>query len=144
MKSIVIFFTSVKAALLLLVISLSAFITVITVTSPLAVGPAGAMAAFLLMYSFFFSLFVVMVHVYYWLRFRNTLPHPVNSTAIGDANGAVQQRPRPSTRAISAAAAWAIAPIIILALRSIGQLDAVSIVLLLLFEGLATVYVFRR
>lgn len=123
--------TSLAVASLLLVVSLMSLVLVFVFTSPLAVGPVGAMAVFLLLYVCFFASFLVAVHAFFRIRYHHN-------------QEAQASRPQPDGRVITAAAAWAIAPIILLALHSIGQLDGASVFLLALFELLATVYVFRR
>lgn len=128
------FLNSLPAAALLLVLTLAALIGVIVTVSPLSAGPAGAMAVFLLMYLCFFALFLVGAHIYFLLRYRQDAPDEQHAP----------QRPAPSSRVVAATATWAIAPIIILALSSLQQLDTVSVILLIVFEILASVYVFRR
>lgn len=99
-------------------------------TSPIGLGPAGMLMAFGVFYIWFLALFMGVAHVV---------------RAVRRAHDEQDERRRFITgRAVVLAASWAFAPLILLALQSIGQLYIASIGLVLLFELLATVYIIRR
>lgn len=121
------FFYSVRFTLGLMVSSLVGVILIMLNTSPLGLGPAGMLLAFAAFYLWFFSLFLGGVHVTKTLR-----RHEDNAPSFMTG------------RLIMLSAAWAFAPLILLALQSIGQLEVVSLGLVILFEVLISVYIIKR
>lgn len=124
------FLLSAYFALGLILTSLLGVIFIVTTTSPIELGPAGMLTAFGGFYLWFLALLLGVAHI---IR------------AMTSRGASEEERQRTITsRAVMLAAAWAFAPLIMLALQSIGQLDIVSVGLVLVFEVLATVYIVRR
>jgi hypothetical protein len=111
------------ALLLAIIFSMQSF-------SPLEAGPAGILFVFLLIYGFFLS--IAYLAVYWgsrimtragWLRKDNVVNH---------------------RRAYYIASVVSCLPVFLLAIKSIGQLRPLDILLSVIFVALATFYVVRR
>lgn len=124
------FLLSAHFSLGLMAASFIGVIFIVATTSPIALGPAGMLAAFGIFYVWFFALFMGGAQVTRALRSQH-IPEEEGQRFI-------------TGRAVMLSAAWAFAPLIMLALKSIGQLDAISFSLVIIFEVLASVYIIRR
>ncbi len=112
--------------------------TILIVTSPLTLGPAGMLGAFLVFYVIFFSCMLLGLHAF--ISFKSRKQRTIDTDDAIDKKQILYL----NLRQLSFAATWAFAPLIILALQSIGQLDMVSLLLLVIFECLATFYILKR
>lgn len=123
---------SSKAILIYIIVTFSGVLLVMNYTSPIELGPSGMLAAFAVYYAWFFALFMGLAHVIRVARYRSGESDDADqSTAI-------------SGRAVMLAAVWGFAPLVVVALQSIGQLDVISIGLVLLFEAIASIYIIKR
>lgn len=117
------------------VLSALVLFVVLQITSPSTIHPVGLLGVFILLYV---TVGVVTLYVlYYGSR--------AVSRAIASMNGS---RGRPSTltmqRAYIYATVIALAPVILLGMRSVGSYGVVDLVLVLLFEVIACFYIWRR
>lgn len=127
-KRTMMFLLSAKAALLYIVTSFIGVLLVMYNTSPIELGPSGMLAAFTVFYVWFFAMLLGVSHVVHAIRHKSDEGLP----------------PVLSGRAVMLSSVWAFAPLVALALQSIGQLDALSIGLVILFEILASIYIWKR
>lgn len=124
------FFLSVRFTLGSILFSFVGVVLVMTYTSPISLGPTGMLVAFAVFYVWFLTLFLGVAHIV---------------RAVTGRHASEEEKQRTITaRAVTLAAVWAFAPLICLALQSIGQLDVISIALVVLFEALAMVYIVKR
>jgi len=122
---------SSKAILIYIIVTFSGVLLVMNYTSPIELGPSGMLAAFTVYYAWFFALFMGLAHVIRVARYRSGESDADQISAI-------------SGRAVMLAAVWGFAPLVVVALQSIGQLDVISIGLVLLFEAIASIYIIKR
>lgn len=122
-------FSSFGFVFTIFIASLVGVIFVLQLTSPLKLGPQ----AMLFVYgSFYILLFTTMLLI---LRIKQTLKNRHSSKQD------VEDLQSPS---LLLSALFALGFLIILALRSIGQLDIISFLLVVLFEGIAYFYIVKR
>ncbi len=108
--------------------SLAMLITMLNLTSPLEVGPAGTLLIFVLMYLFFASMLYTI-----------TLSLTLFSLHLIGLKRDVKKQKLYYLTSITA-----LGPVFLLALNSIGQLDLKDFVLVFLLISIACFYVTRR
>jgi hypothetical protein len=117
-------------------ISLGGVLFILISTSPLDLGPQGMLLAYGTFYLLFFTTALLCIRLWRGLRRRLQPDREV--------------RPIPVTHRYSTgthvmlAALFALGLLIMLALRSIGQLDIVSLLLVVAFEAIACFYILKR
>ena len=117
------------AFLVPLALLLSAIFVMRTI-SPLEAGPAGILIVFIFIYGFFLSISYLAVFWGSRLFVRLGWLHHRNSVN--------------AKRSYYIASVLSCLPVFLLAIRSIGQLRLLDVVLSIIFVGLATFYVIRR
>lgn len=124
-------------AFLLLIISVGGVIIIFISTSPANLGATGMLFAFGLFYILFFAIFLLLIHIVQivFVRHRTQLK--------GDELKPIR-RQLPGGKHYAIAVTLAFAPVILIALRSIGQLDAMSAFLVAMFEIVAIIYILKR
>ena len=117
--------TLIAAALLVLVLQ---------TTNPSTVGPLGLLATFLLLYVVFMGCVTELIWVgsklIAWLSRRVRTRRPLHAMSLA--------------RSYYFATVWALAPVMMLAMQSIGSLGFYEFILILVFLGVGTLYVSRR
>ena len=114
------------AVFLLPVLLFGSLLFFMNITSPLRAGPAGILAVFVLVYLLVATLFYAIATLF------------LNLVGYGRASQ------EPSRRVYYSASILAFAPVFLLAMRTLGQLDLKDFVLVALFVVIATFYVLRR
>lgn len=112
------------------------FVTLIS-TSPAGLGATGMLFAFSIFYIFFFTFFLLLLHILQIIFIR------AQPKASGDEFQYTYKN-LPIGRQYSISITLAFAPVILIALRSIGQLDLTSAVLVTVFELVAIFYILKR
>ena len=115
---------------LIFIASLVGVIFVLQTTSPLKLGPQAMLLAYGSFYLLLFTTMLLLLRV--WSFFKNSFMQTKQTTE------------QPRELSVMLAALFALGFLIILALQSIGQLDIVSCLLVLLFEGIACFYILKR
>lgn len=110
------------ALLFAFVLSTGGLLSVMNFFNPLDIGPYGLLSFFLLLY---FSVYFALLLVY--RAASRILPWRFDFYAI-----------------LLAIALVSVAPVMLLALSTLGQLKLTDGILVLLFEGIAIFYIFRR
>lgn len=125
------FLLSAHFTLGLMAISFVGVGSIVFSTSPVTIGPAGMLLAFGIFYVWFWALLMGLAHVLraFWAKPQDDFG---------------ENRRTLSVRSVMLVAAWALVPLILLALQSIGQLYFASVGLVLLFGVLASIYIVRR
>ena len=112
-------------------------ILVLNLTTPAAAGPVGILAVFVLIYLASFCALMLFAKLLE-LIWRAVRP-PTGETVVAG------ERARASrTRVTLIAAVLSLVPIFLISLNSIGQLNFVDVVLIVLIEALAVFYLARR
>lgn len=117
-------------------IALAAILLVTTMTDPISVGPGGILVLFLLVYIFWAGLFFTVIHLgigltsRFIIKYRKTVT--VRSMQIG------------VRKAYYIASALAFAPVLFLAMNSLGQLQLRDVALVLVFMSLIIFYIVKR
>jgi hypothetical protein len=105
---------------------LGLLLAVLNVTNPLQAGPLSILAVFILLYVFIFSVLSALLHLFH----------------------AVLKMIRPQSqsfrRGYYIASVLALAPVLLVALNTLGQLGMLEIILILLLVGLGCFYMVRR
>jgi hypothetical protein len=105
------------------------------VSNPVDIGPAGILSVFILIYLFFASCFFVLLHfgvgiLSRLVAKRRTIDHRHWQIGVH--------------RAYYIASALAFAPVVLLAMNSVGQLQARDVILVFVLEVLAIFYIVKR
>ena len=116
--------------------ALAALVLVLTLTDPISVGPGGILVVFLLVYIFWAGLFFTVLHLGLGLLSRFIIQHRRSVTARS-----LQVSVR---KAYYIASALAFAPVLFLAMNSLGQLQVRDIGLVLVFMLLIIFYIIKR
>ncbi len=124
-------------AAVLFLSSICGVLIVLGTTSPASLGATGMLFAFGLFYIFFFAIFLLFIHIIQILFIRRQLK--INDDEFKTIRGQISL-----SRHYSIAATLAFAPVILMALRSIGQLDMMSTALVTAFEIVAIFYILKR
>jgi hypothetical protein len=105
------------------------------VSNPVDIGPGGILIVFVLIYLFFMSSFFVILHFGVGLLGRFVS----SRRSIDQRHWQVGVR-----RAYYIASALAFAPVVLLAMQSVGQLQARDVLLVTILEILAIFYIVKR
>ena len=105
------------------------------VSNPVDIGPAGILSVFILIYLFFASCFFVLLHfgvgiLSRLVAKRRTIDHRHWQIGVH--------------RAYYIASALAFAPVVLLAMNSVGQLQTRDVILVFVLEVLAIFYIVKR
>ena len=116
-------------------VCLGALFVLFNISNPVDIGPAGILLVFILIYLLFASSFFILLHfgvgvVSHLVAKTKTIDH--RHWQIG-----VQ-------RAYYIASALAFAPVILLAMQSVGQLQLRDVILVTILEALAIFYIVKR
>jgi hypothetical protein len=101
-------------------------ITVLNMTNPLQTGPLSILAVFALLYVFVLSVLCALLHLF------SAVLHMIRPQS------------RPLKQGYYVASVVALAPVLLVALNTLGQLGVLEVVLILLLVGLGCFYMLRR
>lgn len=109
---------------------------VLNATDPVSAGPGGILVVFLLIYIFWASLFFTILHLGLGVASRLIIKYRRSVTQRSLQVGV--------RKAYYIASALAFAPVLFLAMNSLGQLQARDIILVLSFMSLIIFYIIKR
>lgn len=128
--------SSTLFALILFLISLFGIFLMFANISPAELEAMGMLAAFGLFYICFLGLFLLIIHILQ-IVFVNRKTKMAQVKEVRTSSLSMG-------KLFGIASTLAFAPIILIALRSIGQLDLISASLVILFEVVAIFYILKR
>ena len=116
-------------------VCLAALFVLFNVSNPVDIGPGGILFVFVLIYALFASSFFILLHFGVGIVSRlvsrtKTIDHRHWQIGVH--------------RAYYIASALAFAPVIILAMQSVGQLQLRDVILVTVLEALAIFYIVKR
>lgn len=115
--------------------ALAALFVIFNTTDPVSIGPIGILAVFVLVYFLCLDLIFICLHAMHRLKARLAARGTV---AAGPA------RPAHYRRSYYIASVVAFAPVFLLAMQTIGQLQLRDIALVVVFITIAVFYVAKR
>lgn len=116
---------------------LAALFFIMNMTNPSDSGPAGIAVVLLLIYGLCFGVVMLVAII---LRFVVGLFRTEKDEAVND----LAKNARSDKRLVTISAALAVAPILVISLNSIGQIDYIDIALITATEAVAVFYIARR
>ncbi len=122
-------------AVLLPFISIGSLFVIFNLSNPVDIGPGGILVVFVLIYLFFASSFFVIMHL--GVRLLSRLV--ASRKSIDHRHWTIEVR-----RAYYIASALAFTPVVLLAMQSVGQLQARDVLLVALLEILTIFYIVKR
>jgi hypothetical protein len=114
-------------------LSTALLISLMNLTGPSDFGIAGIFLVLLAVYLFFFSLFVMIARLTEAVRkfFANDVRNTTTASRYG-------------RRSLFVSAALAFAPLLLISLNSLGQMQAWYLLLVLVFEGVAIFFIVKK
>lgn len=107
---------------------------IMQVTNPNSAGPAGILAVFFLSYVVIFGLLTRLIHIAGWLAAKLMAPARLRRPV----------RPLSLPHAAYIASIVAMAPVMLMAISSVGKLGVYEVFLVIAFVGLGIFYVEKR
>jgi hypothetical protein len=104
-------------------------------TSPNGIGPGGVLITFVLIYALCLNIIFIFLHT----GLSQLSKLAIYKTYVGQRQWNIGVK-----RAYYIASILAFAPVLLLGVQSIGQLDVKDVILVVVFMALATVYIVRR
>ncbi|HEX6462336.1 MAG TPA: hypothetical protein VFZ58_03630 [Candidatus Saccharimonadales bacterium] len=129
--------SSIYFALGLSLVSMCVVVTIFVSASPASLGVNGMLFAFGVFYIFFFSIALLLLHIFQRIFIHDRVKNRENGSFKSPHHISIGKQS-------SLSAAVAFAPVTLIALRSIGQLDMTSMILVALFEAGAIFYILKR
>ncbi len=116
-------------------VALAILFVIFNSTDPISIGPAGIFGVFLIMYFLSLDIIFIVLHLVHQLKAR---------MKWGVKPDDPSYKPPNYRRSYYVASVLAFAPVFLLALQTIGQLQARDFVLVSIFIAIAVFYVLKR
>lgn len=116
-------------------VAAAALFLIFSLTTPLSAGPAGMLLVFFLVYVFCASLLFILLHM--GINFVVRIVNKTRKVNIREWKLGVR-------KSYYIASVLAFGPVLLLAMQSVGQLQARDVILTVTFLGIAIFYVLKR